>query len=131
LENKTIEKINLNSNYLKIIKDNDFTPIVFLKMKESILKNKNLKVMGLNIFKDDSIDILKDDSIDILNNEYDLVYKLLNLTQFDLDLSFSNNIYFSSTNLNLKLNYLKCHLNEIDYLFFNFFQFDIIFNYFF
>jgi hypothetical protein len=94
-------------------------------MKESLIKNKNLKKIGLKRF--DHGDFFDGIDPDILNNEFDLVYKLLNLTKFDLDLSFSNNIYINSTDINLKLNYLKCHLNEIDHLFFHFFHFDIIF----
>jgi hypothetical protein len=88
-------------------------------LKESILKNKNLKKISLK----ESID----EKTDILNNEFHFVYKLVILTNNVLDLSFSNNIYISSPNINLKLNYLKCFIDEIDHLFFNFHLFDFIF----
>jgi hypothetical protein len=87
-------------------------------LKDSLLKNKNLKKLYLNRFIIEKNDILK--------NELHLVYKLVKLTQNRLDLGFSNNIYFSSPLINLKLNYLKCFIDEIDHLFFNFCHFDII-----
>jgi benzoyl-CoA reductase/2-hydroxyglutaryl-CoA dehydratase subunit BcrC/BadD/HgdB len=87
-------------------------------MKESLLKNKNLKEIDLNDFKDQT---------NKLNNEFKLVYKLLKLTNNQFNLDFSNNIYFNSDDIILKLNYLKCFIDEIDYLFFNFHHFDLIF----
>jgi hypothetical protein len=84
-------------------------------MKESLLKNKVLKEICI----DNDID-----SINRLNNEFHLVYKLLKLT--NIECRFSSNIYLSSENINLKLNYLKCFIDEIDYLFFNFHHFDVL-----
>jgi hypothetical protein len=87
-------------------------------LKESLLKNKNLKYISFNWFN------IFDD-IDILDDEFQLVYKLLKLTENDIDLSFSNNIYISSPFISLKLNYLKCFFDEIDHIFLNFQFFDI------
>jgi hypothetical protein len=86
-------------------------------MKESLIKNKVLK----EFCSDNCIDLINE-----LNNEFHLVYKLLKLKNLDLDLSHSDNIYFSSDNINLKLNYLKCFIDEIDHLFFNFHHFDVL-----
>jgi hypothetical protein len=61
-----------------------------------------------------------------LKNELDLVYKLLKLTKNGL-FYFLDNIYFKSKDIILKSNYLKCFIDEIDYLFFNFHHFDLIF----
>jgi hypothetical protein len=83
-------------------------------MKESLIKNKFLKEIFLN------------DQRNILNNEFQLVYKLLKLTKNQLNLDFSNNIYLQSNDIILKLNYLKCFIDEIDHLFFNFHHFDLI-----
>jgi hypothetical protein len=89
-----------------------------LNMKESLIKNKFL----IEICFDNSID-----QINKLNNEFHLVYKLLKLTKYKLNLKFSNNIYFQSDDIILKLNFLKCFIDEIDHLFFNFHYFDFIF----
>jgi hypothetical protein len=83
-------------------------------MKESLIKNKFLKEIFLN------------DQRNKLNNEFQLVYKLLKLTKNQLNLDFSNNIYLQSNDIILKLNYLKCFIDEIDHLFFNFHHFDLI-----
>jgi hypothetical protein len=87
-------------------------------MKESLIKNKFLRRIYLLDFVDE---------INKLDNEFHLVHKLIELTGKDLDLSFSNNIYFQSHDIILKLNYLKCFIDHIDHLFFNFHQFDLIF----
>jgi hypothetical protein len=86
-------------------------------MKESLIKNKVLKEIEL----DKTIG-----HINKLNNEYHLVYKLLKFTKNNLNLNFSNNIYFKSNDFVLKLNFLKCYIDEIDHLFFNFHHFDFI-----
>jgi hypothetical protein len=86
-------------------------------MKESLLLNKNIKNIGLSVYFKNNI----------LDYEYQLVYKLLNLTNYEMDLNFSNNIYFLSNDINLKLNYLKCFIHQFDHYFFNFQHFDIIF----
>jgi cell division FtsZ-interacting protein ZapD len=44
-----------------------------------------------------------------------------------LDFNYSKNIYLQSDDDILKLNYLKCFIDEIDHLFFNFHHFDLIF----
>jgi hypothetical protein len=88
-------------------------------MKESLIKNKKLKIIDLKHEKNELTDIL--------DNEYHLIYKLLKLTQNKLTLSFSNKNYSSSYDIKLKLNYLKCFIDDIDLLFFNFHNFDINF----
>jgi hypothetical protein len=115
LENKTIEK--LRCNLLKIIKGNKISSIGLLNMKESLMKNKILKEICINV---------NNDQTNILNNEFHLVYKLLKLTKNKLNLNFSNNIYFKSDDILLKLNFLKCFIDEIDHLFFSFHHFDFI-----
>jgi hypothetical protein len=87
-------------------------------MKESLMKIKILKGICINV---------NNDQTNILNNEFHLVYKLLKLTKNKLNLNFSNNIYFKSDDILLKLNFLKCFIDEIDHLFFNFHNFDLIF----
>jgi hypothetical protein len=87
-------------------------------MKESLIKNKILKEICLDNLIDQT---------NILNNEFHLVYKLLKLTKNQFNLNFSNNIYLLSDDIILKLNYLKCFIDEIDYFFFNFHHFDLIF----
>jgi hypothetical protein len=84
-------------------------------MKESLIKNKFLKKIYLHDFID---------KLNKLEDEFHLVHKLIELTGNDLDLSFSNNIYFRSHDIILKLNYLKCFIDEINHLFFNFHHFD-------
>jgi hypothetical protein len=86
-------------------------------MKESLIKNKFLRRIYIYDFIDESKK---------LDNEFHLVHKLIELTGNDLDLSFSNNIYFQSHDIILKLNYLKCFIDQIDHLFFNFHYFDLI-----
>jgi hypothetical protein len=87
-------------------------------MKESLIKNKFLRRIYIYDFIDESKK---------LDNEFHLVHKLIKLTgDSNLDLSFSNNIYFRSHDTNLKLNYLKCFIDVIDHLFFNFHHFDLI-----
>jgi hypothetical protein len=86
-------------------------------MKESLIKNKFLRRIYLDFIE----------KINKLDNEFHLVYKLIELTEKDLNLSFSNNIYFQSNDVVLKLNYLKCFIDQIDHFFFNFHQFDLIF----
>jgi hypothetical protein len=86
-------------------------------MKESLIKNKVLKEMCIDNFFDHS---------NSLYNEFHLVYKLLKLTNIESDWSFSSMIYLLSDNINLKLNYLKCFIDEIDHLFFNFHYFDLL-----
>jgi hypothetical protein len=88
-------------------------------MKESLIKNNFLKEICL-----DSNNFF--DRINKLNNEYHLIYKLLKFTKNRLDLNFSNNIYFLSKDIILKLNFFKCFIDEIDHLFFNFHHFDFI-----
>jgi hypothetical protein len=83
-------------------------------MKESLIKNKFLKKIYLHDFIDKS---------NKLEDEFHLVHKLIKL-KGDLDLRFSNNIYFRSHDIILKLNYLKCFIDEINHLFFNFHHFD-------
>jgi hypothetical protein len=90
-------------------------------MKESLIKNKKLKIIDLKHEKNELTDIL--------DNEYHLIYKLLKLTQNKLTLSFSNKNYSSSYDIKLKLNYLKCFIDDIDNLFFKFLHFDIIFSF--
>jgi hypothetical protein len=87
-------------------------------MKESLIKNKFLKEIW--IYEDYSLD-----KTNKLNNEFHLVYKLLKLTKNKLNLKYSENIYFKTKDLILKLNFLKCFIDEIDHLFFNF-HFDLI-----
>jgi hypothetical protein len=116
LENKNIEKINIKGKLFKIIKGNNITSIGFLNMKESLIKNKILKKICLDNYID---------PINKLNNEFHLVYKLL-LANNELNLSLSDNIYFRSHDIILKLNYLKCFIDEIDHLFFKFHYFDFI-----
>jgi hypothetical protein len=87
-------------------------------MKESLIKNKILKEI---CFDNNSID-----EPNIFKNEFHLLYKLLKLTKNQLNLDLSNNIYFKSDDIVLKLKYLKCFMNEIDYSFFNFHHFDFI-----
>jgi hypothetical protein len=70
--------------------------------------------------------------IDILKNEFHLIYKLIKLQRecrFCLGFGNSKNLYLSSLNTKLKLNYLKCFFNQIDHLFFNFHHFDIYINF--
>jgi hypothetical protein len=88
----------------------------FLNLKESLMKNKFLK----------EIFIFINDKTNKLNNDFHLVYKLLKLTKDGLELNSSNNIYLQSDDIILKLNYLKCFIDEIDHLFFNFYHFDLI-----
>jgi hypothetical protein len=85
-------------------------------LKESLIKNKFLKKICINN---------TDDQTNKINNEFHLVYKLLKLTKNGLYLNFSN-IYLQSFDIILKLNYLKCFIDEIDHLFFNFHHFDLI-----
>jgi hypothetical protein len=118
LENKTIEKINLCGNLSKITKGNEITSNGVIFLKNSLMKNKYLKEIRLNKLNDRS---------NKLNNEFYLVYKLLKLTDNQLDLNYLNNIYFNSKNIILKLNYLKCFIDEIDHLFFNFHHLDLFF----
>jgi hypothetical protein len=99
------------------MKENKITSIGILYMKESLIKNKILKKICL----DNSIEITNK-----LNNEFHLVYKLLKLTKNKLNLFFSNNIYFKSDDIILKLNFLKCFIDEIGLLFYNFHYFDLI-----
>jgi hypothetical protein len=87
-------------------------------MKESLIKNKFLRRFYLHNL------IVNTNKLD---NEFHLVHRLMELTGNDLDLRFSNNIYFKSHDIILKLNYLKCFIDEIDHLFFNFHHFDFIF----
>jgi hypothetical protein len=82
-----------------------------------LIKNKFLK----EIFLDKSIDQTNE-----LKNEFHLIYKLLKLTKNGLNLKFSKNIYLKSDDIVLKLNFLKCFIDEIDHLFFNFHHFDLI-----
>jgi hypothetical protein len=96
---------------------NKITSNGVILLKESIIKNKFLKEI--------CIDCLIDKT-NKLNNEFHLVYKLLKLTKNQLNLKFSKNIYFNSENIILKLNFLKCFIDEIDHLFFNFHHFDLI-----
>jgi hypothetical protein len=113
---KILKKLILLVNYLKIIKDNKITSKGYLNMKESLIKNKTLKeICGSYIDKTNKLD-----------NEFHLIYKLLKLTKNEFDLSFSDNIYFSSDDINLILNFLKCFIDEIDHLFFNFHHFDVL-----
>jgi hypothetical protein len=87
LENKKIEIINLNCKKKKIKKKvNEITAIGYYHLKESILKNKNLKKLYLRM----SYHFYKND---ILNKEYEFVYKLIKLTQKDINFDFSKNIY--------------------------------------
>jgi hypothetical protein len=117
LENKNIEKIDLTGKLLKIIKDNKITSKGFLNMKESLIKNKTLKEFCI----DSSLE-----KTNRFNNEFHLVYKLLKLTKNEFDLRFSDNIYFLANDVNLKLNFFKCYIDEIDHLYFNFHQFDVL-----
>jgi hypothetical protein len=119
LENKNIEKIDLCGKLFKNNKGNRITLIGLLKMKESLIKNKFLKEIYL--------DYIYIDKPNILNNQFHLVYKLLKLTKNQFNLKFSSNIYFKSDDIILKLNFLKCFIDEIDHLFFNFHHFDFIF----
>jgi hypothetical protein len=80
------------------------------------MKNKILKEICILIY----------DQTNKLNIELHLFYKLIKLTKNGLKLNFSNNIYFKSDDIILKLNYLKCFIDEIDQLFFNFHHFDLI-----
>jgi hypothetical protein len=114
IENKNIERIDLGCKLFKIIKDNKITSTGLLNMKESLIKNKFLKKIYLHDFIDKS---------NKLEDEFHLVHKLIKL-KGDLDLRFSNNIYFRSHDIILKLNYLKCFIDEINHLFFNFHHFD-------
>jgi hypothetical protein len=92
-------------------------------MKESLMENKILKEIRIKEIWDVNY-INKSKNINI---EFHFVYKLLKLTQNDLKLSFSNNIYLRSNDINLKLNFLKCFIDEFDHLFFNFHHFDLFF----
>jgi hypothetical protein len=87
-------------------------------LKESILKNKSLKKIRF-----DSFSSYKNE-IKLIDNEFLFVYKLIMISENELDLRFSKNIYFSSPFV--RLNYLKCFIDHIDHLFFNFYHFDII-----
>jgi hypothetical protein len=120
LENKNIEKIDLGCTF-KYNQGNDISPHGCLNMKESLLKNKNLKNINLDSFK-------KFEKTEILDNEFHLVYQLLNLTQDRYNFHFSKNIYFSEK-INIKLNYLKCFIDHFDHLFFKFHFFDILFEF--
>jgi hypothetical protein len=93
------------------------TSIGYLNLKESILKNKNLK----KIHFDQNHDFT---NTDILNDEFHLIYKLTKLTKNDFNFGSSKNIYFSSPNIHLKLNYLICFIDEIHCFFLNFHHFD-------
>jgi hypothetical protein len=89
-------------------------------LKEAILKKNYLKIY------------LKENSIlntEVLKNEFHLIYKLVKFSKNDLVLKNSKNIYLSSKNIYLKLNYLKCFIDDIDNLFFKFLHFDIIFSF--
>jgi hypothetical protein len=102
------------------MKGNGITPKGYLNLKKSLLKNKRLKLFALS---NDNIE-----KTEILDGEYNLVYKLLKLTNNYLHFNFSKNIYFSSPYMKLRLNYLKCYIDEINYLFINFhINFDINF----
>jgi hypothetical protein len=118
LENNKIENINLEGNSSKIIKENNITLIGCLNLKESILKNKSLKKIRF-----DSFSSYKNE-IKLIDNEFLFVYKLIMISENELDLRFSKNIYFSSPFV--RLNYLKCFIDHFDNLFFNFHHFDII-----
>jgi hypothetical protein len=98
-------------------KGNNITSIGIICLKESLIKNKFLKKIFLGRFIDET---------NKLKNEFHLVYKLLKLTKNQLNLKFSKNIYFNSDDITLKLNFLKCFIDEIDHLFFNFHHFDLI-----
>jgi hypothetical protein len=87
-------------------------------MKESLIKNKFLKEIYIGDFVDER---------NKFENEFHLVYKLLKFTNNEMNLNFSNNIYFRSNDIILKLNFLRCFIDEIDHLFFNFHKFDFIF----
>jgi hypothetical protein len=117
LENKNIEKVNLGCKLIKNNKGNKITSNGLILLKESLIKNKILNEICIDII----------DEINKLNNEFHLVYKLLKLTKNELDLKHSKNIYFQSDDIVLKLNFLKCFIDEIDHLFFNFHHFDFIF----
>jgi hypothetical protein len=117
LENNKIENINLEGNSSKIIKENNITSIGCLNLKESILKNKTLKKISF-----DSFYSFKNE-YKLFDNEFLFVYKLIMISEDELDLRFSKNIYFSSPFV--RLNYLKCYIDHIDHLFFNFHHFDI------
>jgi hypothetical protein len=117
LENQSIQKIDLICKITKIKKGNRITSNGVISLKESLIKNKFLK----EIYFDQNIDFSNK-----LNHEYNLVYKLLKLTDNQLDLNISKNIYFQSDDIILKLNFLKCLIDEIDHLFFNFHHFDLI-----
>jgi hypothetical protein len=88
-------------------------------MKESLIKNKILKEIYLNYNSFGQPNKL--------NNEFHLVYKLLKFTTNSLNIKFSNNIYLKSDDIILKLNFLKCFIDEIDHWFLNFHHFDFIF----
>jgi hypothetical protein len=88
-------------------------------MKESLIKNKVLKEICVGSI----------DQVHYLKNEFHLVYKLLKLTQkkfLSVEVDYSDNIYLLSGDINLKLNYLKCFIDEIDHLFFIFHHFDLL-----
>jgi hypothetical protein len=97
---------------------NNITSNGLIYLKESLFKNKFLNEICLDYF----IEIANK-----LNNEFHLVYKLLKFTKNKLNLKLSNNIYFKSDDIILKLNFLKCFIDEIDHFFFNFHHFDFIF----
>jgi hypothetical protein len=84
------------------------------------MKNKVLKEMNIKLRGGDVLDDL------LFQNEYELVYKLINLSVTNWN--FSKNIYFSSNNYKLKCNYLVCFFDKFDF-FFNFREFDLFFFY--
>jgi hypothetical protein len=103
-------------------------------MKESLLKNNSLKEIYLNELEMKNIDI--NYFMNIFQKELELVYKLICLCRKSrLNLSFIGNIYFSNNNevdlkndnFILKINYLKCFIDNFDFLFWNFSNFDFIF----
>jgi hypothetical protein len=104
LENNKIENINLEGNSSKIIKENNITLIGCLDLKESILKNKSLKKIRF-----DSFSSYKNE-IKLFDNEFLFVYKFIMISENELDLRFSKNIYFSSPFV--RLNYLKCFIDQ-------------------
>jgi hypothetical protein len=91
-------------------------------LKDSLLKNNYLKNISLKNYHDF-------EKTDILNNEFHLVYKLIQVTQNNLSFWFTGNNYFSNPNINLRLNFLKSFIDEINYLFYNFHIYDIKFRF--
>jgi hypothetical protein len=92
-----------------------------MKMKDSLIKNQYLKEIQLWESYSGEYDV----SDALFRNEYQFFYKLLFLTRKRERFlrSISKNIYLKK-GFEIKVNYFKCFIDNINHLFFNFCEFD-------